>query len=76
VGPVASLRKRGGERKGAPATHQDICPALLDLCHTRYLSLFRLTALLMTGEADAWHGSSRRPLPGRGSLDRLRLSAI
>jgi hypothetical protein len=26
--PVASLRRQGGERKGAPATQRDVCPAL------------------------------------------------
>jgi DNA-directed RNA polymerase specialized sigma24 family protein len=51
-GPVASLRRRGGERKGAPATQQDICPALSDLYHAQYRSLFRL-AVLLTGDADA-----------------------
>ena len=51
-GPVASLRRRGGECKGAPATKQDICPALSDFYHAQYRSLFRLVVLL-TGDADA-----------------------
>jgi hypothetical protein len=49
-GPVTSSRKRGAGRKGAPATH-DICPALSDLYHAQYQSLFRL-AVLLTGNAD------------------------
>jgi hypothetical protein len=51
-GPVASLRRRGGERKGAPATQQDICPALSDLYRAQSRSLFPPTVLL-TGDADA-----------------------
>src|ERR1700724_4172991 len=47
-GPVTSSRKRGAGRKGAPATQQDICPALSDLYNPQYRSLFRL-AVLLTG---------------------------
>jgi hypothetical protein len=47
-GPVTSSRKRGAGRKGAPATQQDICPALSDLYNAQYRSLFRL-AVLLTG---------------------------
>ena len=50
-GPVTSSRKRKAGEKGAPATH-DICPALSDLYHAQYQSLFRL-AVLLTGNADA-----------------------
>ncbi len=34
-GPAASSRMRGGERKGAPATQPDVCPALSDRYHAR-----------------------------------------
>jgi DNA-directed RNA polymerase specialized sigma24 family protein len=51
-GPAASSRRRGGERKGAPATQSAICPALSDSYHAHYQSLFRL-AVLLTGDADA-----------------------
>ena len=37
---------------GAPATQPDVCPALSDLYHAQYRSLFRL-AVLLTGDADA-----------------------
>jgi len=49
-GPVTSSHKRGARRKGAPATH-DIGPALSDLHHAQYQSLFRL-AVLLRGNAD------------------------
>ena len=36
-GPVTSLRKLGGERKGVPATQAGRhLPALSDLCHAQY----------------------------------------
>jgi DNA-directed RNA polymerase specialized sigma24 family protein len=50
--PETSLRKHGAGRKGVPGTQPDICPALSDLYHAQYRSLFRL-AVLLTGDADA-----------------------
>ena len=47
-GPVTASRKREAGRKGAPATQQDICPALSDLYNAQYRSLSRL-AVLLTG---------------------------
>lgn len=43
----ASLRRRGGERKGAPATQPDGCPALSDLHHLR--------RQLVAGQGLTWH---------------------
>jgi hypothetical protein len=62
------LRRRGGERKGAPATQQDICPALSDVYHAQYRSPIRLTVLL-TGDADA---AEAVVLDSFAALHRLR----
>ena len=62
------MRRRGGERQGAPATQQDICPALSDLYHAQYRSLFPLTVLL-TGDADA---AKAVVLDSFAALHRLR----
>ncbi len=67
-GPVTSSRKRGAGRKGAPATQQDICPALSDLHNAQYRSLFRL-AVLLTGNADA---AEAVVLDSFAALSRLR----
>src|SRR5215470_5429183 len=59
-GPVASSRRRGGGRKGAPAAQPDVCPALPDLYHAQDRSLFRSAVLLM-GDAVAavpWYRDS------------------
>jgi hypothetical protein len=61
-GPVASSRRRGGGRKDAPAAQPDVCPALPDLYHAQYRSLFRL-AVLPTGDADAAEPWCWTPLP-------------
>jgi len=47
-GPLTPSRKRGAGRKSAPATQPYIRPALSDLYHAQYRSLFRL-AVLLTG---------------------------
>ncbi len=47
-GPLTPSRKRGAGRKIAPATQPYIRPALSDLYHAQYRSLFRL-AVLLTG---------------------------
>jgi hypothetical protein len=61
-GPVTSSRKRGAGRKGAPATQQDICPALSDLYNAQYRSLFRL-AVLLTGTLTPRRRWCWTPLP-------------
>jgi hypothetical protein len=62
-GPVASSRRRGGERKGAPAAQPDRhLSALPDSCRARYRSLGRL-AVSPAGDANADRPRTRCPCP-------------
>ena len=53
---------QAGVRKGAPAAQPGHLPALSDLYHAQYWSLFRL-ALLLTGDADTAEPWCWTPLP-------------
>jgi hypothetical protein len=52
-GPVASSRRRGGGRKGAPARSRT-CARLCRICTAQYRSLFRLAVLLTGDAAEPW----------------------
>lgn len=73
-GPLTPSRKRGAGRKSAPATQPYIRPALSDLYHAQYRSLFRLAVLLtgVDGPRKRWCGTPLRRCIACGSARRRR----